>query len=153
MHSIIYKCLCYFSNCLCCFSNCCCYFCNCCSSQSAYLWHNSALLMAHLCLSKSNFTEGEVILPTSYALIFSPRFNISAETKKEEINVSSFFRKSIRQPYICQYKFDFFSSFSSSAHKSTSWGLEWNSKSPGSWSMFIVGGVSGEPANIVAVAQ
>ena len=83
-----------------------------------------------------------------------PNCIIFEETKKEEICVSSFF-ESIRLPYICQYKFDFFSSLSmsSSVHRLTSWGLDWNSKSPGSWSMPIFVFFSGEAASIVAVAQ
>ena len=65
-------CVIHFYNYFCCFFiNAVAVFYNYCCSQSAYLWHNSALLWAHLCLSKSNFTGGgEVILPTSYALIF-----------------------------------------------------------------------------------
>lgn len=33
-----------------------------------YLWHNSALLGAHLCHLRSNYAEREVILPTIGAI-------------------------------------------------------------------------------------
>lgn len=39
-----------------------------CCNKNAYLWHNSALLGAHLCHLRSNYTEREVILPTIGAI-------------------------------------------------------------------------------------
>ena len=61
------------------------------------------------------------------------------------------FFESIIQSYICQYKFEFFSSSSSSAHKSTSWGLDW--KSPSYSPSTISTLIGSDPASIVAVAQ
>lgn len=39
-----------------------------CCNKNAYLWHNSALLGAHLCPLRRNYTEREVILPTIGAI-------------------------------------------------------------------------------------
>ena len=46
------------------FYNYCCNFYKYCCNKNAYLWHNSALLGAHLCHLRSNYAEREVILPT-----------------------------------------------------------------------------------------
>ena len=44
------------------------HFYNYCCNKNAYLWHNSALLGAHLCHLRSNYAEREVILPTIGAI-------------------------------------------------------------------------------------
>ena len=50
------------------FYNYCCNFYKYCCNKNAYLWHNSALLGAHLCHLRSNYAEREVILPTMGAI-------------------------------------------------------------------------------------